>query len=105
MVDRRQVNRFLRSKIREAGRQYERARSSYREGRDSPGPGSGSDGEDGEPVVPRDEAGRARIVCRRYAERRAVALDDEGNPACFDPGHPDCEGCVEDLHAGTIETW
>lgn len=103
MVDRRQVNRLLRSKIREAGRQYERARGSYREGRGSSG--SDPEGEDGEPAVPRDETGRARIVCRRYAERRAVALDDEGNPACFEPGHPDCEGCVEDLHAGTIETW
>ncbi len=96
MVDRRRVNRFLRSKIREAGRQYERARSSYQEGR-----GSDPDGVD----VPRDESGRARIVCRRYAEKRAVTLDDEGRPACFDPDHPDCEGCVEDLHAGSIETW
>ncbi|WP_336362250.1 DUF7091 family protein [Halalkalicoccus salilacus] len=94
MVDRRRVNRFLRSKIREAGRQYEMARSSYRDGRDS-------DLDD----VPRDEADRARIVCRRYAEKRAVTLDSEGRPACYDADHPDCEGCVEDLHAGTIEIW
>lgn len=46
-----------------------------------------------------------RIVCRRYAEKRAVTLDEEGCPACFDADHPDCEGCVEDLYAGTIETW
>lgn len=96
MVDRRRVNRFLRSKVREAGRQYERARSSYQEGRNAD-----SDGVD----VPRDESERVRIVCRRYVEKRAVALDEEGRPACFDADHPDCEGCVEDLHAGTIETW
>ncbi|WP_336343004.1 DUF7091 family protein [Halalkalicoccus ordinarius] len=94
MVDRRRVNRFLRSKIREAGRQYERARGSSRNGRgaDREGP-------------PRDESGRVRIVCRRYAEKRAVMLDEEDRPACFDADHPDCEGCVEDLHADTIETW
>lgn len=94
MVDRR-VSRFLRSKLREAGRQYEEARSSYRDGRDSD---PGID-------VPRDESGRARIVCRRYAEKRAVGLDAEDRPACYETGHPDCEGCVEDLHSGTIETW
>jgi hypothetical protein len=98
MVDRRWMNGFLRSKIREAGRQYERARGSYHEGRDS-----GSDPADVD--APRDDSGRVRIVCRRYAEKRAVGLDQEGRPACFDPGHPDCEGCLEDLHAGTIETW
>lgn len=94
MVDRR-VSRFFRSKLREAGRQYEEARSSYRDGRDS-GP---------EVDVPRDESGRARIVCRRHAEKRAVGLDAEDRPTCFEEGHPDCEGCVEDLHDGTIETW
>lgn len=90
------MNRFLRSKIREAGRQYERARSSHDDGR-------GSDPADVD--VPHDESGRARIVCRRHAEKRAVALDDENRPVCYDADHPDCEGCVEDLHAGTIETW
>lgn len=100
MVDRRRVNRFLRSKAREAGRQYERARSSYSEGRNS-GPASDPDDVD----APRDDSGRVRIVCRRYAEKRAVGLDEEGHPACYDADHPDCEGCVEDLHSGTIETW
>lgn len=93
MVDRRRVNRFLRSKIREAGRRYERTRSSHQDGRSS------------DPDVPYDESGRARIVCRRYAEKRAVALDSESRPVCYDADHPDCEGCVEDLHAGTIESW
>ncbi|WP_122088999.1 DUF7091 family protein [Halalkalicoccus subterraneus] len=93
MVD-RQVNRFIRSKLREAGRQYEQARSAYRDGR-----GSGS------VDVPRDESDRARIVCRRYAEKRAVELDDDDRPTCYEDGHPDCEGCLEDLHNETIESW
>lgn len=94
MVDRRRVNRLLRAKLRAAGRQYERARNTYEEGRDS---------------VPEDlppgGVDRARIVCRRYAERREVDLDGEDRPACYEADHPDCEGCVEDLHGGTIETW
>ena len=49
--------------------------------------------------------GRARIVCRRYAERRAVSLDERLRPVCYDADHPDCQGCVEDIDAGTIETW
>lgn len=94
MVDRR-LSRFLRSKIREAGRQYEEARSSYRDGRDS----------DLDVEAPRGASGRARIVCRRYAEKRAIRLDAADRPDCYEEGHPDCEGCVEDLHGGTIETW
>ena len=96
---------LLRRKLREAGRQYARARDAYREGRDD------SDGSDAEadpgPVasLPRDDEGRARLVCRRHADRRAVAVDNEGRPACFEAGHPDCEGCAEDVRDGIVETW
>lgn len=100
MVDPDRLERFLRTKLRDAGRQYERARRAYTDGQTSvldeppvPGP------------IPTDEAGRARIVCRRYAERRAVELDTEHRPNCFEAGHVDCEGCVEDIRAGTIEVW
>jgi len=55
--------------------------------------------------LPQDDAGKARIVCRRYAERRAVALDENARPACFDADHPDCQGCAEDVKDGTVETW
>ena len=89
-------DRFLRSTLRSAGRQYEEARRAYREGRD---------GGDADTDLPRDDDGRARIVCRRYAERRAVAVDDSGRPECFDPDHPDCRGCVEDVREGVVETW
>ena len=86
------LERFVRTTFRSAGRRYAEARKAYREGRDTPD-------------LPRDEAGRVRIVCRREAERRAVALDDAGRPECYETGHPDCEGCVEDVHEGVVETW
>lgn len=86
------VERFLRTTMRDAGRRFAEARRAYREGRLA-----------GD--LPTDDEGRARIVCRRYAERRAVALDDEGRPACYEKGHPDCEGCTEDVREGTVETW
>jgi hypothetical protein len=57
------------------------------------------------PELPTDEEGRSRIVCRRYAEKRAVELDAAGRPACYDADHPDCEGCVEDVREGRVETW
>ena len=85
---------FLRSKIRSVGRQYADAKRAYANARRS----ALAD-------LPRDDDGRARIVCRRYAERRAVELDAEVRPACFDPDHPDCRGCVEDVREGRIETW
>jgi hypothetical protein len=85
---------FLRSKIRSAGRQYADAKRAYDNARKA----ALAD-------LPQDEEGRARIVCRRYAERRAVELDTEARPACFDPEHPDCEGCVRDVRDGRIETW
>lgn len=55
--------------------------------------------------LPRDEEDRVKLVCRRYAERRAVPLDDLGRPSCFDEDHPDCQGCLEDVRDGTVETW
>jgi hypothetical protein len=45
------------------------------------------------------------MVCRRHAERRAVELDADARPICFEADHPDCEGCVEDIRAGRVETW
>lgn len=56
-------------------------------------------------ALPTDEHGRVRIVCRRHAEHRAVALDVRGRPACYEEGHTDCEGCLEDVRDGTVETW
>ncbi|MFB6079601.1 MAG: hypothetical protein ABEJ81_01165 [Haloferacaceae archaeon] len=90
------VERVLRTTMRTAGRRFEEVRRAYREGRES-----GDD--DGD--LPTDEEGRARIVCRRHAERRAVAVGDAGRPACFEAGHPDCEGCAEDVCEGIVETW
>ncbi|MFC4544032.1 hypothetical protein ACFO5R_19055 [Halosolutus amylolyticus] len=103
MADRRRLERFLRSKLREAGEQYEElrtstdaqldeAREAYRVARNAR-------------ELPSDEEGRTKIVCRRYAERRAAMLDDEYRPACYEAGHPDCEGCAEDVREGRIETW
>ena len=88
------LTRFLRTKLRNAGRQYDAARRAY-----------GSARESALADLPTDDAGRARIVCRRHAERRAVRLDGEARPACFEAGHTDCEGCVEDIRDGCIETW
>jgi len=94
MSDDGRLARFLRSKLRAAGRQVESARHSYAEARE----GARAD-------LPTGEDGGARIVCRRHAERRAVAVDERGRPACFDADHPDCRGCVEDIRAGRVETW
>lgn len=85
---------FLRSKIRSAGRQVADAKRAYASARRA----ALAD-------LPQNDDGKARIVCRRYAERRAVELDTEARPACFDPDHPDCEGCVRDVRDGRIETW
>lgn len=91
------LERFLRDRLRNAGRQYARARTAFSEGK------SGVD--DAADGVPTDDVGRAKLVCRRHAEKRAVELDSDGRPACFDGDHTDCVGCVEDIHAGRIETW
>ena len=90
---------LIRRKLRAAGRQYARTRDAYREGRDRDTEAdSGSS-------LPRDGAGRTRIVCRRHADRRAAVIDADGRPACFEAGHPDCEGCAEDVRDGIVETW
>lgn len=94
MVDRRRLERLMRTKLRSAGRQFEEAKRAY----DSAKKRALAD-------LPTDQDDRARIVCRRYAERRAVALDEEARPVCYEAGHRDCEGCVEDIHDGRIETW
>lgn len=94
------LRRFVRDTLRDAGRQYEESKRAYREGRGEDEPSASTPAD-----LPRDEEGRLRLVCRRYAERRAVAVDDEGRPACYEAGHPDCEGCVEDVRDGVVETW
>lgn len=94
MTDSDRLARFLRTKLRKAGRQYEEARRAY-----------GSARESALADLPTDDEGRARIVCRRHADRRAVRLDGEARPPCYDADHPDCEGCVEDIRSGHIQTW
>lgn len=94
MSNRRRFERIVRSKLQSAGRQYAEARHAYRAARDV----AASD-------LPTDEEGRVRLVCRRYAERRSVDLDSGFRPDCFDPDHQDCQGCVEDIRDGRIETW
>jgi hypothetical protein len=122
---------LLKRTARSAGRRYEAIRRSYREGQEATGSaatdsvstesagtssvttesigadtGAADDTPDAElSYLPRNENGDARIVCRRYAERRAVGVDDAGRPACFDADHPDCQGCVEDVRDGRVETW
>ncbi|PSQ15615.1 hypothetical protein BRD00_13735 [Halobacteriales archaeon QS_8_69_26] len=86
------LERFIRTKLRSAGARFEETRRSFRAGLRT-----------GD--LPEDGDGRARIVCRRHAERRAVRVDGEGRPECFDPDHQDCRGCVEDVREGRIETW
>jgi len=83
---------FVGRLARTAGRRYAQTLAAYLEGRET-----------GD--LPRDDAGRVRIVCRRHAERRAVELDDANRPACFDADHPACEGCLEDVRDGRVETW
>jgi predicted phage gp36 major capsid-like protein len=96
------LERVIRQQLRKAGKQFEEARRAYTEGMDDPdGDTAGAAQYD----LPTDGDGRARIVCRRYAERRAVAVDTEGRPSCFDADHPDCEGCAEDVRDGFVETW
>lgn len=107
---------FLKRTARNAGRRYAEIRQSYREGQESAEQGNGEPSAARDPTpepeprpdlsyLPRDDDGDARIVCRRYAEKRAVAVDEAGRPACFDADHPDCKGCVEDVRDGAVETW
>lgn len=88
MVDLRD---WLGGAARSAGRNFESAREEFTEGKIA-----GS--------LPQDEEGRAKIVCRRYTERRAVRLDN-GKPDCFEEGNTDCEACAEDVREGNVETW
>ena len=94
MTDSDRLARFLQTKLQNAGRQYEEARRQFYEARSR-----------AVSELPADDEGRARIVCRRHAERRPVRLDGEGRPTCFEANHTDCEGCVEDIRDGCIETW
>jgi hypothetical protein len=94
MSNRRRLKWLLRQKLRSAGRQVEEARRQYRDGLES-----------ARADLPRDEEGRAKVVCRRYAERRAVSLDERWRPHCFDPDSQDCLGCAEDIRDGVVETW
>ena len=88
------LQRFVRTTFRRLGRESARAGRALGEGRAT-----------GAVDLPRDEEGRARIVCRRHAERRAVALDDAARPACYEADDDDCEGCAEDVREGVVETW
>jgi len=102
------LGRLIRQQLREAGRQFEEAKRAYSEAQDGGAEsGIGEVDEDAADsfYLPTDDDGNARIVCRRYAEKRAVAVDESGQPACFDPTHPDCEGCAEDIRQGVVETW
>jgi hypothetical protein len=94
MAEDSRLARFLRTKLRAAGRQAADARREYESAK-------GAASHD----LPTDEDGAVRLVCRRHAERRAVAIDGEGRPACYDGDHPDCQGCVEDVRDGIVETW
>lgn len=93
-MDDGRLSRFLRSKLRSAGRQYGEAREAYQSAKHA----AAAD-------LPLDDDGNVKIVCRRYAERRAVRLDAQGRPECFDADHADCQGCAEDVRDGQIETW
>lgn len=85
------IGGLLRSAARRAGRTVGAAKRQF-------------DGAKIEGSVPVDGEGRARLVCRREAEKRHVPLS-EGVPACYEADHPDCESCLADLEDGTIETW
>jgi hypothetical protein len=93
----------IRRGIRLAGRRFEETKRAYREGRSG---GSETVEDDASGFgLPTDEDGNARIVCRRHGERRSVPVDESGRPACFEADHPDCEGCLEDVRDGYVETW
>ena len=103
MTDEPEDDSFLRRQLREAGERYQRMRDS--------GDGQFADAKEAYRAaknasqLPTDEDDRVKIVCRRHVEKRARALDEEYRPSCYEAGHPDCEGCVEDIHEGRIETW
>lgn len=88
------IERVVRQQLRSAGRQIGEAKRAYQRAKRS-----------ARVDLPFGDDGKARIVCRRYAERRAVEVDPEAKPECFDPQSQDCQGCVEDIRAGEVETW
>lgn len=104
MPDRSSWGGFVRRAARIAGRKFEAARADtvLEEARESYEAGKTAAST---PELPRNEDGEARIVCRRYAEKRAVDLDARGHPECYESDHPDCEGCVSDIDKGRVETW
>ena len=89
------IRRFVHARARSAGRRYEEARQAYQEARDQRYADE----------LPHDDAGRVPLVCRRYAEQRAVTVDAASRPSCYTDGHADCEGCREDILTGQIELW
>lgn len=94
MGNRRRLTRLVKGRLRSAGRQYAEAKRAYSEAKATALRG-----------LPTDDDGKAKLVCRRYAERRAARIDGAGRPTCYEADHPDCEGCVEDIHENRIETW
>ena len=93
MTDEGRLGRFV-ANLRAAGEQVAEAKRAYSDAKRT----ALAD-------LPQDDRGRARLVCRRYAERRAVSLDEAARPGCFDPDHQDCRGCVEDIREGVVESW
>lgn len=87
------LERFIRTKLRGVGRRIEETRVAYSEGQAAAWD------------LPTDGEGNAKLVCRRFAEKRAVDVDSKGRPSCFDADHPDCRGCAEDVREGVVETW
>jgi len=83
--------RLARRAARSVGRQLSEAKREFRTAKSTA-------------QLPTDESGRVKIVCRRYAEKRAVTLEDDV-PECYEAGHPACEGCAEDVQDGSVETW
>lgn len=94
MSNRRRLKRLLRTKLHSAGKQYEAAKRAYSDARTA-----------ATVDLPTDDDGRARIVCRRYAEKRRVSLDEAARPHCYEADHRDCRGCAEDIRNGCVETW
>ncbi len=94
MSNRRRLERLLRTRLNAVGRQFEEAKRAYTDAKAA----TLAD-------IPTDNDGRAKIVCRRYAEKRAISIDTDGYPECYDPDHPDCRGCAEDIQDGHVETW
>lgn len=94
MSDPHRLRQLLNTTLQSAGRQFEEAKVAYANAKSAT-----------KVEVPTDQSGRAKIVCRRYAEKRAVRLDNDAKPVCHDAEHRACQGCVEDIQTNCIETW